>query len=59
MWMKKRRNFTGITNKNNNKMRVLQVVQDKINKNKDLKKRWDVESKKKEKKGSEKGEEKK
>lgn len=52
MWMKKRRNFTGITNKNNNKMRVLQVVQDKINKNKDLKKRWDAESKKKEKKGN-------
>ena len=57
--MKKRRNFTGITNKNNNKMRVLQVVQDKINKDKGLKKRWDAGLKKKEKKASEKGDEKK
>ena len=40
MWMKKRRNLAEEITKNNNKMRVLQVVQDKINKNKKLKKKW-------------------
>lgn len=57
--MKKRRNFTGIVNKNNNKMRVLQVVQDKINKDKGLKKRWSKQLAKGEKKEDKKEEKKK
>ena len=57
--MKKRRNLAGIVNKNNNRMRVLKVVQGKINSDKKLKKKWDEKMKKAEGKKSEKQEEKK
>ncbi len=57
--MKKRRNLAIIITKNRDKMRVLQVVQDKINKDKKLKKRWDKQQEKAVKEGSEKGEKKK
>ena len=55
--MKKRRNLAGEITKNNKKMRVLQVVQDKINKDKGLKKKWEAMQVKNEKKKSEKKEE--
>lgn len=58
--MRKRiRNLAEIITKNRDKMRVLQVVQDKINKDKGLKKRWTAQQKKAEGKKSEKVEEKK
>ena len=55
--MKKRRNLAGIVNKNNNKMRVLEVVQSKINSDKKMKKKWDEKMKKQESKKTEKKEE--